>query len=101
HCFHSLSFFFQTLRRPPSSTLFPYTDALPILGKVAGTRQLLVQLLQFLGHSQLQLPPLTELLAPWPIATRRFHWHTETEPRWQELASWVLEIYDKIGRAHV
>lgn len=65
-----------------------------VVGKVAGTRQLLVQLLQFLGHSQLQLPPLTELLAPWPIATRRFHWHTETEPRWQELASWVLEIYD-------
>src|SRR5437016_7877045 len=34
--FFSSSFFFLMIRRPPRSTLFPYTTALPIFFRIAG-----------------------------------------------------------------
>src|SRR2546430_7441716 len=36
HYFHYFFFFFLMIRRPPRSTLFPYTDALPIFPRQHG-----------------------------------------------------------------
>lgn len=79
---------------PWLSLATPHIAGHSVIGKVAGTWQLFAQLLQFIRRDDIMLPPVEELLAPWPAATRRYHWHTETAPSWQMLASWVREIYD-------
>lgn len=67
-----------------------------VAGKVGGTRRLFSELAQWLKHAELtsELPPLSELMQPWPEAVRMYRWQSNEPPTWQMLASWVRDIYD-------
>jgi len=67
-----------------------------VAGKVGGTLRLFNELASFLKQPQLaaQLPPLMQLLQPWPEAAQEYSWQANETPTWQMLASWVRDIYD-------
>src|SRR5690606_17749572 len=67
-----------------------------VAGKVGGTLRLFSELVSFLKQPQLatKLPPLIQLLQPWPEAVRKYRWQADETPTWQMLASWVRDIYD-------
>lgn len=67
-----------------------------VAGKVGGTQRLFIELAHWLKRAELtlQLPPLTELMEPWPEAVRQYCWQSNEPPTWQMLASWVRDIYD-------
>lgn len=74
----------------------PHIAGHSVAGKVAGSLRLIEQWLNFAFGADhgVQLPSLSQLLAPWPEAVRKHVWPSEHAPTWQTLASWVRDIYD-------
>ena len=79
-------FFFLMIRRPPRSTLFPYTTLFRSLGqekKALGQIGVPQQRIESLG-----LPPSADDDAEWAVGNSK-------------LLDYLVEVHVEIGRAHV
>src|SRR2546421_11652376 len=85
-----LLFFFLMIRRPPRSTLFPYTTLF---------RSQIISLIR-IGFLMILNPLILSFLKPvHPIILRMFN--QPAQPRWNFEERGTRPFHNKIGRAHV